>query len=393
MLNRELIDKEFGYMKGHVYLNSSLVGMPPERVKNACRTFMDDYVASFNDRIKADLLAKRNMTKKNVAELINAEPTDIVFEKNVTESLSTFAMGYSELKPGTNAVIIDSDFPNCIYPWINAHKQRGFELQVYNATRGQILTDEVIALMDENTKVLSISMVQSGWGYLADLEALGDECHKRGITFVVDGFQGLGRLTVDVKKCHINYLACGAFKALMGTWGAAFIYCDKDTIRKINPPTAGYQSAVSHVLAPKVTTDFSEVHFLDSVQRLEAGSQCTYAIESLGIGVGLVLELGKEDVEEHVLNLDRRLRRGLEGLSLDVITPEDPAALSGMVVILYPEEYTQAAKDIFAEHQIHATMRDGYIRMTIALFNTEEDIDITIGALKQLSDVIKEGKK
>ena len=66
MLNQKLIDREFGYIGDHVYLNHSLVGMPPERVKDACRTFMDDYVATYNDSIKTDLLAKRKQAKKNI---------------------------------------------------------------------------------------------------------------------------------------------------------------------------------------------------------------------------------------------------------------------------------------------------------------------------------------
>ena len=68
MLNQKLIDREFGYIGDHVYLNHSLVGMPPERVKDACRTFMDDYVATYNDSIKTDLLAKRKKAKKNIAD-------------------------------------------------------------------------------------------------------------------------------------------------------------------------------------------------------------------------------------------------------------------------------------------------------------------------------------
>lgn len=390
MLNKQLIDKEFGYMKGHVYLNSSLVGMPPERVKDACRVFMDEYVATFNDSIKSDLLAKRKAAKANIARLINATADDIVFEKNVTEANATFAMGYEPLKPGTNVIIADSDFPNTIYPWIHAHHQRNFDLKVYKTNRGQIPADDIIAMMDENTRAVAVAAVQSGWGYFVDLKKIGSECRKRGIAFVVDAFQGLGRVNIDVQDCCIDYLACGGFKALMGTWGASFIYCHPDTIGKVYPPTAGYQSAKSHVLAPGVTTDFSQVHFLDGVQRLEAGGQCTYAIHSIGKGVELILELGKDEVEKHVLSLERHLRDRLSDLPLDVITPDDPARLSGMIVALYPEELTDKLKEILAREKIHATVRPGYIRMTVALFNTLEDMGLTAGALKEFCGYINQ---
>ena len=191
MLDTNLIQKEFGYLGDHVYLNSSLVGMPPERVKAACRRFMDDYVATYNESIKSDLLAKRQLAKQNFAQLIHANPEEISFQKNVTESNSTFAMGYMPLKPGTNAIVVDSDFPNTLYPWINAHHVRGFDLKVYKTHRGQIPAEELLAMVDENTRVIALSMVQSGWGYYADLKTLGRECRKRGIAFAVDAFQGL----------------------------------------------------------------------------------------------------------------------------------------------------------------------------------------------------------
>lgn len=384
MLNQQLLDHEFGYIGDHVYLNHSLVGMPPERVKDACRTFMDDYVATFNDSIKTDLLAKRAKAKENIAKLIHANPSEIIFEKNVTESLATFAMGYSELKPGTNAIIVNSDFPNTIFPWINAHKQRGFELNVYKANRGQIITEDIIALMNDKTRVLVMSMVQSGWGYRADLKALGLACRERGIAFVVDGFQGIGRLSINVDDCCIDYLTCGGFKALMGTWGAAFIYCNPAIIGKIFPPTAGYQSAKAHTLAPGVTTDFDSIEFLDDVRRLEAGSQCTYAIHSIGLGTELLLELGMEEVEKHVLELECYLRQKLSTLPVDVITPEDPKYYSGLIVILFSEELTEKAKDIFKRRKIHLTLRAGYIRITIAAINTREHMDAFYAAMQEL---------
>lgn len=388
MLNTALLEQEFGYMKGHVYVNSSLVGMPPERVKAACRVFMDDYVATFNDSIKSDLLAKRVRAKENIANLINAAPQEIIFAKNTTEGNSIIAMGYSELKPGTNVIIADSEFPNALNPWINAHQRRGFDLKVYRTTNGQIPAQDIINMMDSQTKVVAISAVQSGWGYFADLKAIGMECRRRGIVLAVDAFQALGRMQIDVQDCCIDYLACGAFKALMGTWGAAFIYCHPQLIEKIAPCTAGYQGAKSHVLAPYVTEEFDKIDFWDDVRKLEAGSQCTYSIESMSLGIELLLELGMDEVERHLLELERHLRGKLENLPLDVVTPADPARMSGMIVLRFPPELTGLAKEIVEREHIHLTLRDGYIRMTFAVFNTKEDMDVLYRALEELCQAI-----
>lgn len=384
MLNTTLLEQEFGYMKGHVYVNSSLVGMPPERVKTACRRFMDDYVSTFNDSIKSDLLAKRIRAKENLAKLINASPQEIIFEKNTTEGNSIIAMGYSELKPGTNVIIADSEFPNALYPWINAQHLRGFELKIYHTINGQIPAQDIINMMDEHTRVVAISAVQSGWGYFADLKAIGTECRKRGIILAVDAFQALGRMQIDVQDCCIDYLACGAFKALMGTWGAAFVYCHPRLIGMISPSTVGYQSAKSHVLAPYVTEQFDKIDFQDDIRKLEAGSQCTYSIESMSLGAELLLEFGMDSVEHHILELERYLRSRLAALPLEVITPDDPERLSGIIVLRFPPELTSLAREITEREHIHLTLRNGYIRMTFAVFNTMEDMDVLYHALEEL---------
>ena len=384
MLNTTLLEREFGYLKGHVYVNTSLVGMPPERVKAACRRFMDDYVATFNESIKTDLLAKRVRAKENIAKLINASPQDIIFEKNTTEGNSILAMGYSELAPGTNVIIADSEFPNALNPWINARHRRGFDLKVYRTRDGQLPAQDIIGMMDEGTRVVALSAVQSGWGYFADLKAIGTACRKRGIVLAVDAFQALGRMQVDVQDCCVDYLTCGAFKALMDTWGAALVYCHPQLISKIAPSTVVYQSAKSHVLAPYVTEEFEEIDFLDDIRKLEAGSQCTYSIESMSLGVELLLELGMDEVERHLLELEKYLRAKLAGLPLNVVTPEEPARMSGMVVLRFPPERTGRAREIMERRHIHLTLREGYLRMTFAVFNTFEDMDSIYQALEEL---------
>ncbi len=386
MLNQELLKQEFGYMDGHVYLDWARVGMPAERVKAAARVFMDGYVETYNADIKNYLITRRNNAKTVISRMIHGDPSDITFVKNATEGNSIFAMGYQPLVPGTNAIVVDTEFPNVICPWINAANQRGFSLKVYHTDRGAVPADEIIAMLDENTKAVCLAAVQSGYGYFVDLKKIGTECRKRGIAFVVDAFQALARVNVDVTDCCIDYLTCGAFKAIGGTFGSAFVYANKETIRKVIPQTVAYQGTIGcHIEAPYRFKDFGPLKFKDSVDRLEAGSQCTYAAESLALGVQVIEELGFKEVEEHVLSLDAYLREKLaaEVPQLEVYS-YDQEHHSGIIGMLYPEDLTEKLKQILEKYLIRVTLRPGYVRVCIAAQNTLEHMDIFVKAMKEL---------
>lgn len=386
MLNQELLKQEYGYMDGHVYLDWSKVGMPAKRITDAARVFMDGYVATYNSDIKNYLISRRNDAKKTLARCINGDPSDFTFVKNTTEGNSIFAMGYQPLVPGTNAIVVDTDFPNTICPWINASHVRGFDLKVYHTDRGAVPADDIIAMMDENTKVVALAAVQSGYGYFVDLKKIGVECRKRGIAFAVDAFQAIGRMTIDVTDCCIDYLTCGAFKALGGAFGSAFVYSNKETIQKVTPQTVAYQGTVGYQIeAPYRFTNFGPMVFKDSVDRLEAGSQCTYAAESLTLGVKVIEELGHKAVEAHILELEDYIREKLAELPLDVYTYEKERR-SGIIAMTFPENLTDKLKPILEKYQIRLSLRPGILRICIAAQNTKEHMDVFYQAMKEWLD-------
>ena len=160
-----------------------------------------------------------NETRPKIARLINAaDPHEIAFVKNTCEGISIVADGFP-LGRGDNVVVADQEHQANLYPWINVHQRKGVELKVVKSVHGEIPTEKMISMMDENTKILAISAAQFSTGFFTDLTTLGTECHKRGVVFVVDGIQVIGRIKIDVRKMHIDYLAAGSNKGLLGTLG------------------------------------------------------------------------------------------------------------------------------------------------------------------------------
>lgn len=389
MLNQELIQKEFGFLGDDIFLNVSQVCMPPERVQKAYGRFMDDYVKVYGDGVVDAAWGIVADCRGKLAALINAaESHEIAFVKNTAEGMSILAAGYP-LKPGDNIVIADQEHQSTLFPWINAHQQRGIELHVVKSVGGEIPTEDMIAAIDENTKILVTSSAQFSTGFMADLYALGAACREKGIIFAVDGIQTLGRIDMDVRAMNIDYLVAGSNKGLLGSLGCGFVYCSDRIVKDIIPPYAGYQSTVSHVSPPSITTNFETLEWYPHARRFESGNLSYNCILAVAKGVELLLELGMKNIEEHVLMLEKYLREKLADLSLHVVQARDSKHWSGIICIYYPKEKDAEVISILKRHGIHGTMRGGYIRFGLDFYNTVEQMDIVAKALFEVAELAK----
>ena len=272
MLNLDLIQKEYGFMGDTVFLNVSQVVVPPKRVQDAYRKFMDDYVSNFGIDIVSRAWDIVNNTRPKLQKLINAkESHEIAFVKNTAEGISILANGikYNE---GDNIVIADQEHQSILFPWIAARERYGAQLKVVKSIGKDVDVDGLIAAIDEHTRVVAVSSVQFSTGFRADLKKLGAACKEKGVIFCVDGIQALGRLKIDVQEMNIDWLAAGGNKGLLATLGAGFVYCSDRIVKDIIPCYAGYQSTVSHVSPPSITTEFDHLEWYPHARRFESGN-------------------------------------------------------------------------------------------------------------------------
>ncbi len=385
MLNQKLLDEEFGWLKDVIFLNAAYVVAPPLRTQTAWHSFMDDYIKTFSEDCVAHGQKIVEECRDELAKLIHCDRSEIAFVKNTSEGVGIITNGYPFQK-GDNVIVADLEHTSNLYGWLKL-QDKGIELRVVKSHDGSFSLDDMVALMDENTKAVGISTVQFSTGFRVDLNRLGEECKKRNILLCVDGIQSLGRLEMDVKKLNIAYLSAGGNKGLLATLGVGFVYCSKDIIKKIIPPYASYQAVVNRVKPPAVTTDFSKLEWHDDARRLEAGNANYAGVAALKAGVSLLNEIGVPAIEQHVLALDKRLREKIKGIGLKVVTPTTEANYSGVICVYYPPEHEKEVIEILHRRKIYTTMRGGYIRVALHLYNTEKHIDETAAALWEINNL------
>lgn len=387
MLNKELIDREYSFLGDAVFLNVSSVVMPPLRVQRAYESFMPDYIRNYGDDIVPRAWKMVEDTREKAARLINAaDPLEIAFVKNTCEGISILADGFP-FQAGDNVVAADQEHQANLFPWINLHQRKGVELHIVKSRDGEIPMEDMIAAIDGNTRIVTVSAVQFSTGFYMDLKKLGEECRKRGVLFAVDGIQALGRLKLDVQEMGIDWLAAGTNKGLLGTLGAGLVYCRSELTEKITPPYASYQSVVSHVEPPAITTNFESLEWHSDARRFESGNLSYNCICAINKGMELILELGIENIEEHIRHLEKLLREKISDLELPVVQAKDSKNWGGMVCVYYPPNADEEAKKILEKYKIHCTMSGGYIRFGLNFYNTEEQMETVSAALHEISRI------
>ncbi|HIU43757.1 MAG TPA: aminotransferase class V-fold PLP-dependent enzyme [Candidatus Ventrousia excrementavium] len=384
MLDKVLIDTEYGFLGDTIHVNCCSVGVPPLRVQRVCQDFLSgEYMDLVMNRLPDGYEPQRQRTRQKLAQLICADAANIAFTASTAEGLAILAAGYP-LGPGDNVVTTDLENPAGLLPWINARDNRGFELRIVRTQNGCVSADELMRAADRNTKILCLSAVQYGTGFLSDLAEIGRRCRSRGILFAVDAIQAVGRIPIDVESMDIDYLSCGGFKALAASFGVGFVFCTPAVRQTLRPVYAGAASTPRFPTAPAVfTPDYSLKRYGDA-RALETGSHNTFGIRMLEESTDLLLHLGIDNIHAHITSLESQLRTALRGVSLDVPAPPEKNR-SGIVVATYPEGLYAEVNAILARYNIILTSRPGYIRLALNSYNTAEHVQRIAEALRTVA--------
>jgi cysteine desulfurase/selenocysteine lyase len=215
VLNQKLLNEEFHFLQDRIFLDASSVAMPPIRAQKAFHGYMDEYVRTLSEDVISKSWEMVSKARGEISKLINCSCEEVAFVKNTSEGIGIIANGYP-FKKGDNVIVADLEHTSNLFAWIHLQR-KGIELRVVGNEEGSVSIERIVDMIDENTKVISTSMVQFSTGFRIDLMELGQICKERGIHLCVDGIQGVGRLKLDVKETNISYLSGAGNKGLLGT--------------------------------------------------------------------------------------------------------------------------------------------------------------------------------
>lgn len=363
----------FPITQRYIYLNHAAVSPLSTRAVSAMRAQMDE-VAEHGTHRWTKWMVGVEATRKAIAKLIHTSPGRIAFMPNTSTGISTVANGIEWL-PGDNVVSAECEFPANIYPWMIL-RDRGVELRLARERDGRVDVDELCSLIDERTRVVTVSFVQFASGQRMDLEQIASTTATRDTLLVVDGIQGLGALRLDAEGLPIDALAADGHKFLMGPEGAGFLYLSRKAFERVRPTALGWMSVQG-------SEDFLQYSLMlrEDLTRFEPGTLNALGIHGLGAAIDTLLEVGIDRIERHLIELTDRLVQGLETKGYRVVSPRSPREKSPIVSV---EHRAITAEELFRrlrERRIIAAARAGRLRFAPHLYNTLEEIETTLDAL------------
>lgn len=376
--------EEFDYFDDITYLDVASVGLQPKRTLEHCRSFQDEFVKSYGRICFGPYKAYRNQTAGLAAKLINGTEKEILFTSNTTEG-DNLLVNCLEMKPGDSVISSSFEYPAVVLGW--AQKQaEGIKLKLVPSENGIINAEDVIAMMDDTTRVVALSFVQYMSGFKADLKKIGRECRKRNIIFMVDGIQGIGRNPIDVEDMCIDLLSCGGFKGLLGVFGTGFVYCRKELMPRLNPTVFNENNIDFNEEVLHRMTNIPVFPYKQGVARFEGGSRSTYGITSLGKSIGLLLEVGIPEIHDKVIMLEKEFRNLVSEKNIPVkfLGSDDAGYWSGNICITYDEAYTDIMRETLIKNNIYANVKNGFLRISFHYYNTRENVIKAVEAIESI---------
>lgn len=305
------------------------------------------------------------------ATLIGAHRDEIATVKNTSEGIATIALGI-QWRPGDKIVAFREEFPANYYIWSRL-EARGVRVEWLSA-QDSLATIEAAA---QGARLLTISFVQYLSGFRADLEAIGQICHRHGVFFFVDAIQGLGVLPLNVERMHIDALAADGHKWLLGPEGCGLLYVRKRRQDEVEPVEFGWTTVAKY-------NDYASRDMIlrPDAGRYECGTLNTVGIYGLRASIRFLLKVGVEQVGEAVLDLADQIYAGAKARGFEMLHTERTRNTgSGIVTFRRPGEDCRVTVRQLKDAGVMAAPRQGWVRVSPHFYQTAEEMDHILDAL------------
>jgi len=367
-MQQSAIDAEFPLQPDLIYLNHAAVSPWPRRTATAVKAFADENLvqgATDYPRWNGVLQGLR----EQAGALINAPSAeDIALLKNTSEGLSLVAAGL-DWNDGDRVVGIAGEFPSNRVVW-EALAPQGVEFVAVDINAVDDPEAALLAACNQRTRLLAISSVHFVTGLRLDLARLAAGCRQRGILISVDAIQSLGAEALDVQALDLDFVMADGHKWMLAPEALALFYCRPALRESLTLHQYGWFMVEHHM-------DFDRQDWQPaaSARRFECGTPNMLGVHALSASLGLLQEVGLDEVERRVLARSRYLMDAIrQAPGLELITPDDEGRYLGIVSFRPTDDVDGLAKHLWS-HKVVCARRGAGIRFAPHFYTPFEILD------------------
>jgi cysteine desulfurase/selenocysteine lyase len=380
-----------------VYFDNAATTQKPQRVIDALNKYYT--LDNANIHRAAHTLAARSteyfeQTRKAIQQFINAkEDAECIFTKGVTESINLVVQtwGRQFLQAGDEVVITTMEHHSNIVPWQMICEEKGAILKVIPINdAGELLIDEYDKLLSPKTKMVACVWVSNALGTINPVKEIIEKAHAVGAKVLLDGAQACSHLEVDVQALDCDFLTISSHK-LYGPTGVGVLYGKRELLDAM-PPYQGGGEMIKEVTFAKTT--YNDIPF-----KFEAGTPNIADVIAFKYALDFVNELGKPAIAKHEDQLLRHFVNGIveiHGIKLVGTAAQKVSVQSFVLNNMHHFDVGMMldAKGIAVRTGHHCTQplmqrfgMDGTVRASFAVYNTIEEVDVLLDALRKLANL------
>ena len=382
------------YNRPLVYFDNAATTQRPQQVIDALTRTYTEYYGNIH-RAAHFLADKATMayedTREKVRNLINAETREqIIFTKGATESINLAAFSYGEafIQEGDEIIVSEMEHHSNMVPWqLMAARKKAQIVMLPIDDNGRLLVEQLDSLITNRTKIIAVTHVSNVLGTINPIKMIIEKAHASGVHVLIDGAQAVPHMKIDVQELDADFYAFSAHK-MYGPNGVGVLYGNKELLEQM-PPYQGGGEMISEV-------SFAGTTYNELPYKFEAGTPNISGVIAFGAAIDYLLNIGMETVsaiENDLLNYATTELNKITGMKIYGTQPEKSGAISFNVEgVHFFDLGTMLDKFGIAvrtgHHCADPLMNhygiQGTVRVSFAFYNTKEEVDLFIIALKKV---------
>jgi cysteine desulfurase/selenocysteine lyase len=384
-----------------VYLDNASTTQKPYSVIDSITDFYTNYNSNIHRavyQLAEEATELYEQSREKIANFINVRPEEIVFTRNTTESINLISHSWarSNLKKNDGIVITELEHHSNIVPWQILCQEIGTRLEYVGIDENGFLDLEhmIELISSKKVKLVSFSHMSNVLGTIVPIEAIIKVAHEHDIPVIVDGAQSVPHMPVNVKNMDCDFLVFSAHK-MLGPTGVGVLYAKKEFLEKMRPFMGG-GDMIKEVF--KFHTNYNEVPY-----KFEAGTPNIADVVGFGAAIDYLEKIGMENIRRHEISLtDYALESILSLKYVTIYGPKDPKCRGGVISFNIADIHPHDLATIMNEHGI--AIRSGHhcaqvlmqrldvpatSRASFYIYNTKEEIDKFVNAIKEAGRIFK----
>ena len=380
-----------------IYFDNAATSQTPNCVIDS----ISDYYKNLNSNIhrgvhKLSQLAteKYEESRKKFKEHLNARSaSEIIFTSGTTHSINLISNGFTGfLKEGDEIIVSQLEHHSNIVPWQMLCEKTGAIMKVIPMNeKGDLDLSEFSALLGNKTKVVFVNHVSNALGTVNPIETIIEKSHNAGAAVLIDGAQAAPHFEIDVRKLDVDFYVCSAHK-LCGPTGVGILYGKKEWLEKL-PPYQGGGEMIDQVSFEKST-------YADLPNKFEAGTPNISGVIASGIALDYINKLGLANIkeyEDYLLDYATAKLEEIDGIKIYGESKTKVSVISFNIGEIHPYDIGSVIDNlgiaVRTGHHCAQPIMDyfnipGTIRISFSFYNTIEEINILIEALKKASKML-----